>query len=295
MLVVPRDETNIIYSNVPELDSNIELYDSNKIYSLDDIVQYQGYIYESIKEDNNDEPLLNSNSLSWMKISRTNKYKMFDDLLSTTTSFKDKLIYEFLVDDIDTVCFFGLVAQNVKIELYSYDELVYTKEESTYMRYVSNWWEWSVQKAKQKNIIYFNEIPSFYNAKLKVTIDNNGSFASCSHLVFGKSLDFGFTLTNPKPTSSIRNLVSKNKQKDGSVRIEASKTYKRVVLNVLIDVLRIDEFAQFLEKHSLEPMLFISERQDNLEALIVFGFFKDFEQAIGLNFSEFQIEIEGIV
>jgi len=295
MLIVPRDEVNIIYSNIPEIDPNIEIYDETKTYSLDDIVQHQGYIYESIKEDNRDEPLLNSNSLSWMKISRTNKYKMFDDKLSTSTSFKDILIYEFIADDVDTICFFNLVAKNVKVEIYSYDELVYTKEESTYIRYVSNWWEWTVQKAKQKTIIYFNELPSFYNAKLKVTIQNLNSIASCSSLVFGKSLDFGFTLIEPKPISSIRNLISKNKQKDGSVKIETSKTYKRVVLTVLIDVLRVDEFQQFLEKHSIEPMLFISERQDNLEALIVFGFFKDFEQAIGLNFSQYQIEIEGIV
>lgn len=297
MLVVPKDEVVVITSNVPEIEPNIDVYDNDTTYGLNAVVQMEDCIFQSAKEDNKDVPVRNQTSLSWLYLGKTNKYKMFDEYMSTSTKFAEALIYEFAVNDIDTICFFGLEAENVKIEIFSEEELVYEEIKDTYTRFVSNWWEWTVQEGKYKKIAFFRNIPSFYGAKLKVTISFPGGIASCSHLIFGKSLDFGITLVDPKPTSSIRNMVSKEKQSDGNVKTTNSRIYKRVTLNVLLDSSRVDEIQSFLEEYSLTPMLFIGVEKESMDmnSLTAFGFYKDFEQPIGLNISQYQIEIEGIV
>ena len=297
MLVVPKDEVIIISSNVPEIDDGIEVYDKDKTYKIGNVVQTEDCIFESTKDENIDVPIKEKTSLSWLYLGKTNRHKMFDEYMSTSTTYQDELVYEFAVNDIDTICFFGLVTESVKIEIFSEEELVYEEIKNTYTRFVSNWWEWTVQEGKYKKIAFFRNIPSFYGAKLKVTISFSGGIASCSHLIFGKSLDFGITLVDPKPTSSIRNMVSKEKQSDGNVKTTNSRIYKRVVLNVLLDSSRVDEIQSFLEEYSLTPMLFIGVEKESMDmnSLTAYGFYKDFEQPITLNYSQYQIEIEGIV
>ncbi|MDS1371026.1 hypothetical protein RJ999_07960 [Aliarcobacter butzleri] len=295
MIVVPKDEIILISSNVPEIEENIEVYNKDITYTVRAIVQMEGCIFESNKDANTDTPIKDKTSLSWLYLGKTNKYKMFDEYMSTSTTYEDELVYKFAVNDIDTICFFGLVAQEVKIEIFQGNELVYEDIKSTYTRFASNWLEWTVQPSSYKRIIFFKNIPSFYGATLKVTISFPGSLASCSHLIFGKSLDFGMTLVDPKPTSSIRNMVSKEKQADGSVKISNSQVYKRVTLNVLLDTSRVDEVQNFLEEHSLTPMLFIGVENESMNSLTAYGFYKDFEQPITLDYSQYQIEIEGII
>ena len=295
MIVVPKDEIILISSNVPEIEENIEVYNKDITYTVRAIVQMEGCIFESNKDANTDTPIKDKTSLSWLYLGKTNKYKMFDEYMSTSTTYEDELVYEFAVNDIDTICFFGLVAQELKIEIFQGNELVYEDIKSTYTRFASNWLEWTVQPSSYKRIIFFKNIPSFYGATLKVTISFPGSLASCSHLIFGKSLDFGMTLVDPKPTSSIRNMVSKDKQADGSVKTSNSQVYKRVTLNVLLDTSRVDEIQDFLEEYSLTPMLFIGVENENMNSLTAYGFYKDFEQPITLDYSQYQIEIEGII
>ncbi|HAC70118.1 MAG TPA: hypothetical protein DCF41_00185 [Arcobacter skirrowii] len=295
MLVVPRDEVVVLSSNVPEIEDGIEVYDSNVAYDLGAIVQHNGCIYESMKDNNEDTPEYFKSTLSWIYKQRTNKYRMFDDLMSGSTFHENELIYELAVNDVDTVCFFGLQAESVKIEVYKDDELVYTSQKLTYERMVSNWWEWTVQKPSKKRVISFRNIPSFYGATLKVFVVLANGVAGCSNLIFGKGLDFGITLCEPAPTSSIRNVSSKEKQADGTVKTTISKVYKRVTLSVALDTNRVAEIQNFLEEHSLEPMLFVGVENDKYESLVVFGFYKDFDQPIGLEQSIYQIEIEGVV
>ncbi|OCL85747.1 hypothetical protein AAX26_01814 [Aliarcobacter thereius] len=296
MLVVPRDEVVVLSSNVPEIEYGIEVYEPGKIYTLGDVVQTEDCVFESIKDENDSAPIREQNSLAWLYKRKTNRYKVLDSYMNTSTSIDDEMIYEFAVNDIDTICFFGLIAESVKIEIFnSDDELVYEEQKTTYTRFVSNWLEWTVQPGTYKRIIFFRNVPNFYQARLKVTLSLQGGVVSCSHIVYGKSVDFGITLIDPKPTSSIRNLIAKEKNKDGIVKVSNSLIYKRVTLNILIDTSRVSEIQAFLEENSIEPMLFIGVEKDDYDCLTAFGFYKDFDQPIGLEYSQYQIEIEGIV
>lgn len=295
MLVVPKDEVIINTSNVPDIEDGIIVYAAGS-YGLGDIVQMGEDVFESLKADNTDTPVAGTTTLSWKFVRKTNKYLMFDAFMSTATQNNTEITYELTTYDIDTVAFFGLQATSVKVELVKNNITLYSKTIETYIREVSNWKEWTIQRPRFRRIVYFRNIPFSYEATLKITISNPTSVAKCSHCTFGVSKDLGITLLEPLPVSSIRNLISKEKQADGSVLTTNSMTYKRVVMNVLLNTDRVTEVQEFLEEYTVEPLLFIGDERDKgIEAICAFGIFKDFDMPIGLDYTEYQIEIEGIV
>ncbi|PZP11496.1 MAG: hypothetical protein DI602_11450 [Aliarcobacter butzleri] len=296
MLLVPKDELVLLSSNVPTIEDGIEVFDSSKTYNLGKTVQKDECIFESVKSENKDVPLANQTSPSWLYKGKVNKLRMFDDYMSTVTKYPE-IICEFRVSDIDTVAFFNLQAISVKVELYDRNEiLLYSLEKDAYKRNVTNWYEWTVQKPIYERTLFFKGLPFTLNCRLKITIKNPNDFAQCGYFMYGRSLDLGLTLLEPKPTSSIRNLLSKERQSDGTVNFSNSRLYKRVTLNVVVESFRITEIQNILEDYTVTPCLFIGvERDDSLNALTVFGFYKDFDKPIGLDYTQYQIEIEGIV
>ncbi len=295
MLVVPKDEVIITSSNVPDIESGITVYAVGS-YNLGDIVQMGEDVFESLKADNTDTPIVGKTSLSWKFVRKTNKYLMWDSFMNTSTSFENEIIYELTTNDVDIVALFGLQAKTVRIELIKNGITLYDQTKDTYKRNVLNWTEWTTQRPKFKRKIYFKNIPFSYAATLRITISNPNSIAMCSHCTFGVSKDTGITLLDPLPTSSIRNIISKEKQADGSVLTSNSMTYDRVVLNVLIPSEMVSETQDFFKEYTVEPLLIIGdEREDGMDSLCTFGIYKDFDVPIGAEYSQYQIEIEGLI
>lgn len=297
MLIVPKEKV-ILQSTNAENDESIEAYNNTKNYALDAVVKANNNIYKSLKASNlGNTPKEEKTSLEWEYLGKTNAYKMFDDYINTITKNNENITCEFLVDDIDTLAFFNLEALNVEVWLFSSQgiELFYQKKEA-YKRYVYNWLDWTIQKPIFEKILYFKGLPITLGCRLKIKINNPNSEAKCGFFMCGRSLDLGLTLIDPKPTSSIRNLVSKEKINEDLTVFKNSKLYKRVVLNVLVDSGRISDIQNILEMYSLTPCLFVGvEGSDEYNALTVFGYYKDFDKPIGLNKTSYQIEIEGII
>ncbi|RBQ28418.1 hypothetical protein [Aliarcobacter vitoriensis] len=299
MVIVPRDEVVILDSNIPEVEAGIPVFSSTANYSLNQTVQFGDSIYESLKDNNKGVvPTQDKNNLNWFYKGKTNKYRMFDEYIDSISSNPNTITYSFNVSDIDTVCFLNLEAFWVKVELYNrYNDLIFSQTKSTYTRNASNWYEWTVAKSASEKVLFFKNIPFSLNCTLKIEINKQGNIAKCGLLMFGGSINLGATLTEPKPVSSIRNIASKERLPDGTIKFTNSRVYKRVVLNVIVETQRISQVQNILEEYTDKPLLFIgAEREDNsLNALTAFGFFRDFDKPIGLDFTQYQIEIEGIV
>lgn len=296
MLLVPPQKPTILSTNVPLIEDGIDVFSPGN-YSLSAKVQKGEDIFESLKDNNTDTPIAETTTLSWKYIGKVNYMRLFDSKMSSSTANINELVYELSISDIDTVCFFGLNATYVKVEIFdSLNVSRYNKTIETYTRDVSDWARWSSTKATYKTIAFFKDIPLIFQGKIKFTISNIDSIAKCSHVVFGESVDLGITLVDQKPTSSIRNIISKEKQPDGTVITSNSMTYRRITAYVFLDTKRASEVQSILEHYTVDPVLFIAdEREGGIDVLVCFGYHKDFEMAIGLDNTEYQLEIEGIV
>ena len=298
MYVVVPESVVVKSSNVPVIEVGITVWATGQIYALGVEVQKGEDIFESLKANNTDTPAPETTTLSWAFKRKTNYKRMFDNSMTSYTSNSNTIYYELTTNDIDIVAFFGLEATSVEVELIGYNNtIIYPKKTvELYTRPVSDWANWTTSRAEFRKTAFFRDIPFVYNATLKITITNLNGTAKCAHCVFGMSRDLGVTLADPKPISSIRNIIDKSRQADGSIKTENSMTYKRVVANVLLDTSRVSEVQNFLELYTVTPALFVAdEREGGIDCLLIFGIYKDFDMPIGLDNTEYQLEIEGVI
>lgn len=297
MYVVVPEPVIINSSNVSVIESGIAVWSSSQSYGLGIEVQKGEDIFESLKANNSDVPVAETTTLSWTYKRKTNYKRMFDNSMTSTTANVNHITYELTTNDIDVIAFFGLEATSLKVELRGYNNtLIYSKEIDLYTRVVTDWANWSTSRAEFRKTAFFREIPFVWGGKLTVNIMNVNGIAKCSHCVFGMSKDLGITLRDPKPVSSIRNVIDKSRQSDGSIKTENSMTYKRVVANVLLDTSRVSEVQNILEVYTVTPALFVADEQEGgIECLCIFGIYKDFDMPIGLDNTEYQLEIEGVI
>lgn len=297
MYVVVPESVVIKSSNVPVIEVGIPVWTLGQSYALGVEVQIGSDIVKSLKANNTDIPVAETTTLSWSFERKTNYKRMFDNSMSSYTSNSNTIEYELTTNDIDVVAFFGLEATTVSVELRGYNNiLLYSKQTDLYTRPVTAWDNWTTLRPEFRKSAFFRDIPFVWNATLKITIINLNGTAKCSHCVYGMSRDLGVTLADPKPISSIRNLIDKSRQADGSIKTENSMTYKRVVANVLLGTSRADVVQNFLEVYTVTPALFVAdEREGGIDCLAIFGIYKDFDMPIGLDNTEYQLEIEGVI
>ncbi len=298
MLIVPQSPIDIVETNVPEYETNIDIYipENNKVYNKDAETQYGDTIYKCMKDGTTGiEP--GTNSLIWYPQSKTNRHRIFDAKMSSGTSNLNSIQYKFNVGDVDTVAFFGLNAKSVRVIIRdANDNILYEQTRETIIRFVTNWYDWTYTKAKERKAAHFRNLPMVYNATMEVIIDNAETTATCTHIAFGTSTDIGITLLNPSPIVSVRNIIPKTKNDKGVVITDKSMTYKRVVANVLVSNDLIDEIQEQLDLLNAQVCLFIAdEREEGYASLLIFGLYKDFDIPIGYEKSIYQIEIEGVV
>ena len=297
MLIAPQATIDIKSTNVSEYEADIDVYDelASKVYAVDELTQLGDTVWKCLKATTQDITP-GTNNLIWKAERKTNRYKIFDPRRSYSTINAQSIKYTLNVGDVDTVAFFGIQAKFIKIVVKDAngDERYNHTIEAT-VRPVSNWYDWTYVKAQRRAAVHFTKLPMIYNATMEVTIDNDLADAKCTHMAFGTSMDWGITLINPSPTLGTRNLISKSKESDGSVKTDNSLTWKRITANVLVDNERVDSVFELVEIYNGVPCLFIvDEREKGFSSLLVYGFFKDFDIPIGYQMSEYQIEIEGV-
>jgi hypothetical protein len=299
MLVVPKQGVIIIESNVPEIDTDFDVWDAGTNYNTGDFVQVveNHTIYRSVAIDGNigNDPRDDEFSENWVSYGNTNYKKAFDPKRSTKCKNTDSIYYKFLISDVDSLALIGIQAKTVNIKVTNNltATVIYDEDFETLDRDVYDWHDWTYAVSEYKNSI-FTKLPMAFDAFLEITLENTGGIAEVGHIAFGRSLNIGLALIKPEPVASIRNIASKTKDVFGDNVTELSVTYKRMIVNVILNSISIDKVQNRLEKLNGIPCLFVAdERVDGFSSLIIYGLHKDFDLPIGLTMSQYQLEIEG--
>lgn len=311
MLIVPPLElfTNDYSQTLGYFETNVPLettyenetilsYEENETYGIDDIVRSNQYLYRSLIDNNIHAPSKGKTTLYWKCISLENRVKMFDFTKDNVTTNEDSIIVTLkLIDEIDVVALFGLSAKMVKIELLDTGKnSVWESSKETSYRNVTDWVSWTSSDLEYDTSVIFNNLPVLMSEYVRITITNENNTAQCSFCVVGQSVDLGVTLSSPEPVSSVKNIISKSHEADGTISTTSSLTYKRMNINIVLSSNRADEVQNLLEKYNGTPALFLAdERADGFHSLHIFGLHKDFDLPIGVDKSKYQLEIEGVV
>lgn len=311
MKMVPPNTIVLKSSSLTE--NEYSQWSSATSYNKGDRVIYSHYIYEAINTNSNKRPDENSSLMDapWKKVGATNRWAMFDDVLSTQSVAPDgvdDLVVEVDFSYADVVALINLVGETARIEVRDGQAAPYFTREIPLVRDTENFHEYFYSPITQLTDVTLTlsdlaatDIPvGMPGSVLKVTITKSGGGAACGHLVIGRAWDLGKTKIDA--TAGTKTYSVRETDEFGNLRIVPRRVVKRVKCVTYVDASKTDIVAKRLADIDVVPALFLADDRDTLaggyESLIIYGTKTDHEFSIqpeGPHMDMLDISIEGVV
>ena len=295
IIVTPEliNQAKLTATNVPETDAPLWLIGHN--YLVGDQVIYNHRIYESLQHPNTGhQPDISP--LFWLDLGATNRYRMFDAVVSNAT------INPFTIDvtitpgvAITGVILFGVNAATARLIGTSagmgtfYDRTIELDDYSA----IAGWFSYFYEPVGERltSEIAFLDIPAVGAASYQLILDNGSADAECGEAVFGQQMSLG--LTSMGAQVGIIDYSRKEVDEFGNFIIVPRRYANKGSFDVLIDTTRNAFIKRRLAELRTTPVVFIGD-QTKTET-IIYGFYKDFNIVIsGPEKSECAINVEGL-
>lgn len=298
IIIKPETITDeiLVFSNVPEDD--YPEYDNEKVYSLGERVidPITHRIWESFDDENVGNTPWES-PVKWGSPGFTNRWRVFDDKISTKTLHPNEIKYRFRLGKVVTgLAILGLTeAFNATIRVIS-DDFGEVYNETKSLRPLPNasrWWAWyfSPRLAQTQEVIL--DLPSYPNSEIEVTINGTADLGVGMLLLgtprnFGRGVNYGARaglLTYSKVTRD---------ESTGEVDLLKRPTARRSSFTVTVENREFNEMYNFMTEIESVPV-FLSASNE-IESLSGFGIVKNFEGTFS-NYSETDcsVEFEGFI
>lgn len=305
MIIAPKTEINLLDTNIAQVEDGIDVWDSDTDYAVNAVVQVNGdtnRLYEAVQAvPKGTDPVVDVNPVSgigtyWFDRGATNYMRAFDAMGSSRTSNADEIYYKFGISDIDTLMLDSI--SNVRsirvVVTNNVDSTI--KLDKTYdmsFRDVYDWYDWTYAPTEFKKSFYVI-LPMIYDATLEVYIDNSNTTVEVGHIAYGRSKKFGLTLISPNPTSTMRGVTSKTRDKFGNIVTRRRARYKRMTITCSINSDAVDIIEGRLNDLADTPAIFVGdEREGGYTALLIYGELKDHDMPISVSRTQYQLQVEG--
>ena len=290
-------------SNVPE-DDHAE-WDVGTAYTTGDnciVIGTTHKIYEALVDvtggDSPEVDVLNTVP-KWLEISATNRWKAFDTIVGSQTSQATSITFEITPGVIvDSFAFLNMDC--VSIQVVSTDPVdgeVYNETIdmlSTVITGGSGIYDWYTyffsSYFKKVDAVRF-DLPPFLDTVLSITITYPGGTVLCGGIIMGVQSYLG--ATQYSPTIGIHDYSVKQTDDYGTVTIVERAYSKKMTAEVLIESSSISDVQSILASYRSTLLVWVGA--ENMPALIVYGFYKDFSILISYpTFAIMSLEIEGL-
>lgn len=255
-------------------------------------------LYEVIASPSTaDNPTVGVNATppTWKVVGAINRFKMFDNIISTETTRTGTIAVTIDPDAIvNAVAFFGLSGNTIQVEMTDPVEgVVYDQTKSLQDNtLITDWYAYFFEDFYTKTDVVFADLPSYLNATIDVTIDAGAGTAACGEMVMGKIKNLG--VSNFGTSVSIQDYSIKTTDDYGNVIIQQRAFTKRADYDVTVETSRVSSVQKALADIRTTPTVFIGE-EDKPET-VVYGFYKSFNIVISTpSISDCSIEVEGLI
>lgn len=294
-LIAPTAITpsNLTASNVLENDAPAW---SAGTYSLGDQVIYDHDVYEVIVASTSDQPDTGAAAVppTWLNLGADNRYKMFDDIITTQTINSGTIEVEVTpAKIINGLAFFGLYGNTINVVMDDPTEgEVYNETRSLQDNsLISTWYSYFFEPITFKSDIVFLDLPAYATGVITVTIDAGLSDAKCGEMLMGVVRNLG--VSNFGTSVSIQDYSIKSVDAFGNTVIVERPFSKRADYDVTVETAFVGSVQQVLASIRATPTVFIGD--ENRQSTIVYGFYKQFNIVISTpSISDCTIEVEGL-
>lgn len=298
MRIIPPvsvSDANLASTNIPEDDAPV--WDVATEYGLGDTVIKNHSVYESLLAANTgNDPA--TDTVNWLYLGATNRYKPFDRRLSDRASYPDEITYtlDHNGEYISAVAVFGLVGTTLEIEVTDpVDGVIFSE---TYMLLDnSGVVDWSTYffspVGVQRQEVLEVAIPPYLAASTRITVANPGGVAEVGQVALGRLLDLGVTVYGT--SLSIEDYSRKDRDTFGNPVIVQRAFSQLIDYSISLKTPTVRRLQNTLAGYRTTPIVWVGDADEDL-GTIVYGYYQRFDIVVSSpTLSDASIEVEGLI
>lgn len=285
--------TGLIYSTVTDPNA---LWSSVTTYSIGQKVRYNSVVYESLQNTNvNKQP--DVSPTWWLNLGADNIHAAFDTQVSTSSTATTEMTFVVRPGVIDSVALINMEATIAEMAVTDPVEgMVYNSTAGLSGASVFDWYQYFFfDPILKRTQVIFYTIPPFADAlvtiRLRASVDTQVSVAQA---IFGSIQNIGGTQYGANV--GIVDYSTKETDIFGNTTFVERAYSKRLSASVFIKNSDLNRVQNFLYAVRAKPSVWIASDDPTYEeALIVYGFYRDFSTEIAYpTMSMCSLEIEGL-
>lgn len=283
----------LTFSNIDE--DEYPTWVSGQPYVMSKRVVYNHKIYEAIVGATSTTPP-DLDQEKWLFIDDTNRYRMFNNVVSDKSSRIGGIHFTLRPYQIVTgLALIGVSASYVRVKVTDpilgvvYDETKSLVDVSN----VSNYFEYFYQPLSYpKSSVAFLSLPVTPTGYIDVYVESGDNLVEVAEVVYGSNTLIG--QTNYGTVIGIKSYSRKETDEFGNTRVVKRRNSKYCEYDVTIENISLVTVQKFFSDIDSVPCLFVGN--EDLEETIVYGFYSDFKATISFpQISKCTLKVEGLV
>lgn len=287
--------TDAILTSSNILENEYSTWVSGTSYAASARVIYQHKIYERVIAGAGTTPP-DIDQVNWLYISYTNRWRMFDNVISNTSSRVGGITFTLTPSQsVDSLILLNVNAASVRVVMNDsvsgvvYDKTVILSGNDSVTDYYSYFFN---SVSEKKTTATFLDIPSYPTATITVTISSGSALAEVGEVVYGMKTIVG--RTNYNTAIGIKSFSRKEVDEFGNVTVVKRRNSKYCEYDIDIDNYKLSEIQRFFSDIDSVPCVFIGN--ESMDELVVYGFYSEFKATIAFpTVSKCSLRVEGLI
>lgn len=258
-------------------------------------------VYEALTSTTNHYPPTNADK--WLKVSATNRWKMFDGKVGTFTESSaawtvgagNGIQVELEPGEIvNAIALLEVYADSVTVEVDDpVDGVVYTKTVNLVdSGVIGDMYDYFFTPIERLQTVLLVDLPGYGTATVRVSIDKGAGAAKCGQLIAGQQQAIGDLLYGAGV--GILDFSRKETDEFGVSTIVERDYSRRASFDVSIPAARTDYILRLLARYRAAALLWVGA--EHRPSSILYGYYRDFNIVLSNHvFSDVTIEVEGLV
>jgi hypothetical protein len=290
-LITPTQITDaqLVSSSVPETDFGV--WDVTTTYGAGNTVIKGHRIWESVQAGNIGRDPQTTVAGWWLDKGPTNRWAMFDGVVGTSTTAATSMTVTLRPGRIDSLVLMEVDAAEVIITQ-RVGATIITQRTLSLIEGVTDWFDYFFSPIVSRDFVVITDLPVYGESTVEITLSKNAGTIGCGICIVGLKADLG--LTRISPSIGINDYSRKTTDDFGKATLVRRGYSKRGSFRLVVDNREVDRVFSTLADARAIPSVWVGD--DQLSALLLYGFFRDFELDIAYaTVSYCTLNIEGMI
>lgn len=298
-IIIPEYTTDVTLNSTNVAESEFPMYDQLNTYAINDMVIYidtnkHWVVRSKVNGNIGNIPTGLASDAFWVKVSETNRWKMFD-LKTTSQTFNNDSIAVTLIgiNQVDSIALLNIDAATLNVTASDqFGATIYTNSQSLVSTEgVYDAYTYFFSPIVRLTDVVLSDLPPYALASYEITLTDVGGVVKCGTCLIGKTIPLGSTRYGMQIGTTDYSV--KRADEFGDFTITERAYSKTLNASAYIENTLVNAQVNLLNRYRATPLVWIGS--DQFSSSFIYGFYKDYQVIVQYaTQSLVNLEIEGL-